>query len=237
MGGGAYTSPGPESNKRPGSVHAGTDAEGESGQEPGKLCGWGLGGGHGAPHAQTGPHLQPGGPALRTLPVSAPHSPPRTHGQGAAGSAALRVSLPFAAGQHSILFPAASSPFSPRSTDSTSALDRASCLCGPASSPAVCLSHSPRQADSGRWPRCPRQRADITFNANLHGDAPESRALGLPRNSGSSSALPTHWVLPCPSGLPSVGSDHGHTCHLLDSNYWAVLPKGCRPKHLSQSLL
>lgn len=45
MGGGAYTSPGPESNERPGSVHAGTDAEGESGQEPGKLCGWGRGGG------------------------------------------------------------------------------------------------------------------------------------------------------------------------------------------------
>ena len=101
----------------------------------------GVGGaGHGAPHTQTGPHLQPGSPARRALPGSAPPSPPRTHGQGAVGSAALGVSPRFAAGQHSILFPAASSPFSPRPSDSTSALDRASCLCSLASSPAVCLS-------------------------------------------------------------------------------------------------
>lgn len=45
------------------------------------------------------------------------------------------------------------------------------------------------------------------FSANLH----EFQALGLPRSGGSSSASPTHWALPCPSGLPSVVSDHSHT--------------------------
>lgn len=89
-----------------------------------------LGAGQGARRPPRADRATP--PAWRPCQDRLPPPPPRTHGQGAAGSAALGVSLRFAAGQHSVLFPAASSPFSPRSTDSTSALDRAPCPRGPA---------------------------------------------------------------------------------------------------------